>query len=620
LIHHCKEFENHELGDTVLNTIVKAHPFRAVLLRCIEKLEAEMKAAEGDADRTALLKENMNYCQFQLKTIGGTTTEERAIKMLRVLGFDEFGQNKLVSELSGGLRMRVALCMAFIIEPDLLLLDEPTNHLDFPSVLWLENRLRGYKSSFLLVSHDRELLNNVCTSVLLLEDLQIKYYNCGFKEFEKKKAAEDKKKYQDIEKFLEKNRNADPSTFIGRQKHDMQLWSEQYQQKQVALAGKFTFPAATPLSNPDNLPLTDISLIKVVDVRFSYKPETGVFIFNDPINFNVTAGTRCGVMGPNGAGKSTLLKLLTRKHEPTSGQVVEHPKYTLAYFGQYSTHELDLTKTPAEWMSEQFPGELAGQLRQHLAKTSVVGAVQDTRMETLSFSQKSCIVFAKLTYRCPHLLILDEPTNFLDLESVDSLIAACNKYAGALLLVSHNRDFLKKCAKQYLSVVPGKFQLFDSMKDAERATYTFIAEMEEGNSVSAQDLVKKNAGGASVHASQDLREKTANASDSTDPAEAGMKVLSISGTSSAPMPAKKAPVAVQTYVVGEKVQALWTDGKWYAAVIKKVIPETKYQITYTEYGNTVNIEAKSIRKLPATPAGKTPQAAAPQKQAQAQKK
>jgi len=621
LIHHCKEFENDELSDTVLNTIVKAHPFRAVLLRCIEKLDSEMKAAEGDADRLALLKENMNYCQFQLKTIGGTTTEERAIKMLRVLGFDEFGQNKLVSELSGGLRMRVALCMAFIIEPDLLLLDEPTNHLDFPSVLWLENRLRGYKSSFLLVSHDRELLQNVCTSVLLLEDLQIKYYNCGFKEFEKKKAAEDKKKYQDIEKFLEKNRNADPSTFIGRQKHDMQLWSEQYQQKQVALAGKFTFPAATPLANPENLPLSDISLIKVVDVRFSYKPESGVFIFNDPINFNVTAGTRCGVMGPNGAGKSTLLKLLTHKHDPTSGQIVEHPKYTLAYFGQYSTHELDLTKTPAEWMAEQFPGELAGQLRQHLAKTSVVGAVQDTRMETLSFSQKSCIVFAKLTYRCPHLLILDEPTNFLDLESVDSLIAACNKYAGALLLVSHNRDFLKRCAKQYLSVVPGKFQLFDSMKDAERATYTFIAEMEEGGPISAQDLVKKNAGGASVHASQDLREKSA-ASDSTDPAEAGIKVLSISGTSSAPMPAKKAAPAVQTYAVGEKVQALWTDGKWYAAVVKKIIPETKYQITYTEYGNTVNIEAKSIRKLPAQPAGKTPQpaaAAAPQK-AQAKSK
>jgi ATPase subunit of ABC transporter with duplicated ATPase domains len=597
LIHHCKEFENHELSDTVLGTIVKAHPFRKVLLACQEKLDEQMKIHAEDADKMALLKENSNYVQFQLKTIGGLTAEERAIKMLRVLGFDEFGQKKLVSELSGGLRMRVALCMAFIIEPDLLLLDEPTNHLDFPSVLWLENRLRGYKSSFLLVSHDRELLNNVCTAVLLIEELQIKYYNVGFKEFEKKKAAEDKKRYEEIEKFLIKNQNVDPSTFLGRQKHDKKQWSEQYHQKQIALQGKFTFPAAVPLENPEGLAPGDISLINAIDVRFSYKPETNVFIFNDPISFNVTAATRCGVMGPNGAGKSTLLKLLTKQHFPTDGKIVEHPKYTLAYFGQYSTHELDLEKTAAEWMGVQFPGEQAGALRQHLAKTSIVGAVQDTRMEALSFSQKSCIVFSKLTFKCPHLLILDEPTNFLDLESVDSLIAACNKYAGALLLVSHNRDFLKKCAKSYLSVVPGKFLLFDNMKDAERSTYTFIAEMEEGGMVNAQDLVKKNAGGASVHASQDLREKKA---EETSGPEDGIKVLSISGTSSAPMPAKKVVPAGLTYTVGEKAQALWTDGKWYAVVVKKVIPDTtKYQVTYTEYGNTVNIESKSMRKAPA---------------------
>jgi len=608
LIHHCKEFEAHELGDTVLGTIVNAHPFRRVLLQCLAKLDEQMKAAEGNADRLALLKENRGYVDFQLKTIGAYTAEERAIKMLRVLGFDEFGQKKLVSELSGGLRMRVALCVAFIIEPDLLLLDEPTNHLDFPSVLWLENRLRGYKSSFLVVSHDRELLNNVCTAVLLLEDQQIKYYQCGFKEFEKKKAQEDKKKFEEIEKFLAKNQNVDPSTFLGRQKHDKKQWYDQYHAKQIALAGKFSFPVATPLANPDNLPLDQISLLNAVNVRFSYKPETNVYIFNDPINFNVTASFRCGVMGPNGAGKSTLLKMLTKIHKPTEGEIKEHPNFVLAYFGQYSTHELDLSKTPAEWMAVQFPGEGAGSLRQHLAKTSVVGTVQDTRMEALSFSQKSCIVFAKLTYKCPHLLILDEPTNFLDLESVDSLIAACNKYAGALLLVSHNRDFLRKCAKSYLSVVPGKFLLFDNIKDAERATYTFIAEMEEGGSVSAQDLVKKNAGGASVHASQDLREKSDKAEDK---AEDGIKVLSISGSSPAPMPAKKAaPAAGPAFAVGEKVQALWTDGKWYGAVIKKVIPETKYQITYTEYGNTVNIEAKSIRKIVVPAAGAPAPAAA----------
>lgn len=605
LIHHCKELENDELGDTVLNTIVNAHPFRRCLMKCEAKL-TELIAAESDEAKLALLKENLNYIQFNMKTIGGYTAEERAVKMLRVLGFDEVGQAKMCSALSGGLRMRVALCMAFLIEPDLLLLDEPTNHLDFPSVLWLENRLRGYKSSFLLVSHDRELLNNVCTAVLLLEDLQIKYYQMGFKEFEKKKALEDKKKYEEIEKFLIKNQNVDPSTFLGRQKHDKKLWSEQYHAKQVALAGKFTFPAPVALDNPEKKDPADISLINLENVRFSYDVSTGHFIFNDPISFNVTAATRCGVMGPNGAGKSTLLKLLTHRLQPVEGTVTDHPKFTLAYFGQYSTHELDLEKTPAEWMGIQFPGHQAGPLRQHLAKTSIVGSVQDTRMSALSFSQKSCIVFAKLTYVCPHLLILDEPTNFLDLESVDSLIAACNKYAGALLLVSHNRDFLKKCARTYLSVVPGRFLQYDNMKDAERSTYTFIAEMEEGGHVSKTALSQTPSGG-SVHSSQKVG--AAKESAPVDSAEAGVKVLSISGSTPAGGPVKKAAPAAIAYTVGEKVEALWTDGKWYAAVVKKIIPETKYQITYTAYGNTVNLAASSLRKLQA----KAAPAAAPKK-------
>lgn len=372
------------------------------------------------------------------------------------------------------------------------------------------------------------------------------------------------------------------------------------------MAGKFTFPAPTPLDNPEGKDPKDISLINLQNVRFSYDVSTGHFIFNDPISFNVTAATRCGVMGPNGAGKSTLLKLLTHRLTPVEGSVVDHPNFHLAYFGQYSTHELDLTKTPAEWMGQQFPDYQAGELRQHLAKTSIVGTVQDTRMEQLSFSQKSCIVFAKLTFICPHLLILDEPTNFLDLESVDSLIAACNKYSGALLLVSHNRDFLKKCAKSYLSVVPGRFQLFDNMKDAERATYTFIAEMEEGGNVSKSALSQTPSGG-SVHHSQKVGGAGGAEKKGVDGAEEGVKVLTISGTSSGIAPAKKAaPTTAVTYTVGEKVQALWTDGKWYAAVVKKIIPETKYQVTYTEYGNTVNLPAASIRKLPAQPAKAAP--------------
>jgi len=515
-----------------------------------------------------------------------------------------------VSELSGGLRMRVALCMAFFIDADLLLLDEPTNHLDFPSVLWLENRLRGYRGSFLLVSHDRELLNNVCTGVLLLEDKQIKYYNCGFKEFEKKKALEDKKRNEEVDKFLEKNRNADPSTPIGRMKYDKKIWQDKYLAHQVAMAGKFTFPQSTPLKAQNGadgkpLPPDEISLINLQNLRFSYNAATGVWIFNDHINFNVTASTRCGVMGPNGAGKSTLLKLLTHKLTPSEGTITDHPDFKLAYFGQHSTAELDLEKTAIEFMQEQFPEENNGPLKNHLAKTGVSDTVANTRMERLSFSQRSCVIFAKLTFVCPHLLILDEPTNFLDLESVDSLIMACNKYKGALLLVSHNRDFLKKCAKTFLSVVPGQFLMFNDLKTAEQSTYSFIAEMEEGGKVGA-DALSKTPGGGSVHSSQKTGPAAAEAAK---PVKAADGSISISTSSSASVARPVAKPAAVTYTVGEKVQALWTDGKWYVAEVKK-IEKDKFTVVYTAYGNTASLPAASVKKAP-PPAAKA--APAPKK-------
>jgi len=610
-VHHCKEFESHELSDTVLNTVLNSHPYRNILLKCEARLKELIADPAVNAETKDAYQNNLDYVKMQKNSIKADDAEDRVTKMLRVLGFDEVGQARTVQSCSGGLRMRVALAMAFFVDADLLLLDEPTNHLDFPSVLWLENRLRGYRGSFLLVSHDRELLNNVCTAVMMIEDRQIKYYPCGFKEFEKRKAADDKKSYEEIEKFLARNRNADPSTMLGRQCHDKREWSHQYFAKQVALAGKFTFPTATKLINKEKnadgtaIAEEDISLINLQNVRFSYNPENnGHFIFNDPICFNVTATTRCGVMGPNGAGKSTLLKLLTHKLVPTQGSVVHHPNFTLAYFGQHSTAELDLEKTPMEFMQSQFPKENSGTLRNHLGKTSIVGTTADTRMHRLSFSQRSCIIFSKLTFVCPHLLIMDEPTNFLDLESVDSLISACNKYQGALLLVSHNRDFLRKCAKQFLSVVPGHFNMYSDLKTAERATYSFITEMEEGGKVGASALAN-NPGGGSVHASQKVGGAAVAAS--TVGADG---VIRSTGAAPAAKPAAAGAAKPVTYAEGEKVEALWTDGKWYAAVIKKTgVTGGKFAVTYTAYGNTVTLAGTQIRK-PVAPAAKPAAAAA----------
>ena len=592
-VHHCKELETHELSETVLDTVTHCYPYLNMLKKVEGKLKELVSAADVAEDKKSAYQTNLDSIQWTLTTLKADESVEKAKKMLRVLGFDEFAMAKPCSALSGGLRMRVALCMAFFIEADLLLLDEPTNHLDFPSVLWLENRLRAYRGSFLLVSHDRELLNNVCTSVLLLEDRQIKYYAMGFLEFEKQKAKEDKKKFDEIEKFLQKNVNVDPSTMLGRQKYEKKIWSDSYYARQVALAGKFTFPEAVPLANTEKdaegkpVKAEDITLIDLKQVTFSYNVDTGVWIFKDPIDFKVTATTRVGVMGPNGAGKSTLLKLLTHKLTAVTGTVTHHPKYTLAYFGQHSTAELDMDKTAMEFMQEQFPEESSGTLRNHLAKTSIVGTVADTRMERLSFSQRSCIIFSKLTFICPHLLIMDEPTNFLDLESVDSLIAACNKYKGALLLVSHNRDFLRKCAKQYLSVVPGQFLMFNGMKEAERATYNFIAVMEDGGKVGANAL-KDTPGGGSVHSSQRA------AGDVVEEKKSKDGVMTIGGGSIAPKPVAAKPAAV-VYKEGDKVTALWTDGKWYPAQVKKVDKE-KYTVLYTEYGNTAVVPASSLKK------------------------
>jgi len=354
-------------------------------------------------------------------------------------------------------------------------------------------------------------------------------------------------------------------------------------------------------------------LIKMDDLTFSYNVNTGHYIFAEPISFDVKLSTRVGVMGPNGAGKSTFLKLLTHKLTPTSGTVSQHPQFKLAYFGQHSTAELDLDTTPIVFMQDAFPKWNVGQLRQHLGKTGIVGNVADTRIRGLSYSQRSCVIFAKLTLESPHLLILDEPTNFLDLESVDSLISACNKYQGALLLVSHNRDFLKKCAKQYLSIVPGHFALFDELKTAEKATYTFIQEMEEGNKISGKSAIMENPGGGSIHSSQKVGANSSSSSSSAAPKATPPAVaVAEAPKPAAPTVAPIAPPAAPIYELNEKVQAKFSeDGRWYNATIKEM-RDNKYKVHYSDYGNTEFVDYNCVRKWnppPAKPKVTNPKAA-----------
>jgi len=244
-------------------------------------------------------------------------------------------------------------------------------------------------------------------------------------------------------------------------------------------------------------------------------------------------------------------------------------------------------------MQDSFPKYNVGLLRQHLGKTGIVGNVADTRVKSLSYSQRSCIVFAKLTLESPHLLILDEPTNFLDLESVDSLISACNKYKGALMLVSHNRDFLKKCARQFLSIVPGRFELYDDLKTAEKSTYTFIQEMEAGQKISAKTAIMENPGGGSIHSSQKAGATTTTTATTTT-AAAPVKAATTTAA-----PAEKTANADDkpVFEIGEKCQAKFSeDGKFYNAIVKNLKADL-YYVTYVEYGNSEYVPYSSLRKF-----------------------
>lgn len=433
------------------------------------------------------------------------------------------------------------------------------------------------------------------------------------------KAKQDKKKFDDIEKFLMKNRNVDYSTPLGRTKADYQAWSQKYYQKQVMLAGKFTFPKPQALKaleqdeEGNDLPEELTSLVKLNKVRFSYKPEDGHFIFNTPISFNVQWCTRVGVLGPNGAGKSTLLKLITKKLTPTDGSVTQHPDYQLAYFGQHSTAELDMQLTANEFMQGQFPETKAGILTNHLAKTGIVGDVASTRMVDLTYSQRSCIIFAKLTFVPPHLLIMDEPTNFLDLDSVDALITAANKYTGALLLVSHNRNFLKKTCTHFLSVVPGKFAMFDNLKEAERATYDFIAIMEAGKALDAENLVSGDAhgtgggsaGGDAFDGNLVIKNKVAEV-------EVVEEVSNVKKEKKAVKSYVFTPVEKTDLKAGDMCEAKYfADKKFYSAKIMKakfnmkdgVKVYKKIDVLFVKYGNVESVTVDLLKNIKRPPTG-----------------
>ncbi len=420
----------------------------------------------ADTERAALMHESetshdphrLGDIHERLIAIDAHSAPSRAARILSGLGFDEEAQHRPLDSFSGGWRMRVALAALLFSTPDLLLLDEPSNHLDLEAVLWLEDFLQSYPATILLVSHERDFLNNVVDHILHLTGGKLTLYPGGYDAFERLRAerqaqlasakAKQQAQREHLQEYIAKN-SARAST------------AKQAQSRQKALAKlqpiaeliddpslSFDFP------NPDELrpPLITLDLASV-----GY---TNVPILSR-LNLRLDPDDRIALLGRNGNGKTTLARLLAAQLTPMDGAMNASAKMRVGYFTQYQVEELDASDTPLQHMTQLMKGATPGAVRAQLGRFGFSGPKATIEVGKLSGGEKARLALGLITRDAPHMLILDEPTNHLDVDAREALIQALNDYSGAVVMVSHDRHMLEMTADRLVLVDKGTAKDFD---------------------------------------------------------------------------------------------------------------------------------------------------------------
>jgi ATP-binding cassette subfamily F protein 2 len=384
-----------------------------------------------------------------------STFHTRAALILTGLGFDKVTINKKTKDMSGGWRMRVALSKALFVKPSLLLLDDPTAHLDLEACVWLEEYLKKWDRTLILVSHSMDFLNGVCTNMIDMRMKQLLYYGGNYDTYMKTRTEQETNQMKAYEKQQDEIKHikkfiASAGTYANlvrqaksRQKILDKMEADGFIQP-VHQDRVFTFRFA----DVEKLPPPVLSLD---DVTFSYSGNAKDNLY-EHLDFGVDMDSRTALVGPNGVGKSTLLKIFTGALSPTSGTVSRHTHLKLGVYSQHSSDQLDLTKCALDFVRDKYASTSQDYQywRQQLGKYGLSGESQTAKMATLSEGQKSRIVFALLAIEAPNMLLLDEPTNGLDIPTIDSLADAINAFSGGVVVVSHDFRLLDKIAKDIM--------------------------------------------------------------------------------------------------------------------------------------------------------------------------
>ena len=415
----------------------------------------------ADTERAALLEEaetctdpdRLGDLHDRLIAIDAYTADARASRILIGLGFDEERQAQPLDSFSGGWKMRVALASLLFSAPDLLLLDEPSNHLDLEATLWLESFLQSYPGTMVVISHERDLLNNVVDTILHLQGGKIALYAGGYDSFERQRAERaaqlaSAKAAQDAERkklsdYVARN-SARASTAKQAQSRAKMLARMQPVMAMIEDPSlHFDFPDPTELRPP---------LITLDLAATGYLADTPIL---QRLNLRIDPDDRIALLGRNGNGKTTLARLLAGQLAPMDGDMHLSGKLQIGYFTQYQVEELPTGSTPIELMTRAMNGKAPAAVRGQLGRFGFSGQRAESQVGTLSGGERARLALALVTRDAPHLLILDEPTNHLDVDAREALVQALNTYSGAVILISHDRHMVELTADRLVLVDAG---------------------------------------------------------------------------------------------------------------------------------------------------------------------
>jgi len=440
----------------------------------LRKLEAELAELEA-AEDTPENGNRIGELYGELADADAYTVIPRAETLLAGLGFTPDQMNQPLTSFSGGWRMRLNLAQALICPSDLLLLDEPTNHLDLDAIIWLEDWLKRYPGTLVIISHDRDFLDEVVNVIVHIDERKLKRYGGHYSSFERQRAAQlilaagmiekQQRQRSHLESFI--NRFKAQASKARQAQSRIKALAKMEEMAPLRAAAEFSFTFREPLRSPDPLLTMD-----AVQAGYRYEDEQGKEVVKkilDNVKFSLQSGQRIGLLGINGAGKSTFIKTIAGEIAALAGDAEFNKGLAIGYFAQHQVEMLRHSESALWHMGKLAPTVREQELRNFLGGFNFAGDMATRPIEPFSGGEKARLALALIVWQRPNLLLLDEPTNHLDLETREALTEALAQFEGTLLLVSHDRHLLRATTDEFIIVADGEVRPFDGDLDDYKA-------------------------------------------------------------------------------------------------------------------------------------------------------